>query len=79
MDNFDEWKTLNSDYPPDEAMTRFLTIEYGVTPIPCNAFYETDNPEKYQFLRFAICKKTEDILSLFKKLPLWIINKFLKR
>ena len=73
LGKFEDWRELQQvDYVPDEAMCNFLTIEKGVTPIPCNPFYNPDNLEDddmhFRFIRFAICKKTEDIIELGKVL-----------
>ncbi len=72
LNHYDEWLELKDvSNPPDVALCIFLTKKYKVTPIPCNKFFgdEIKNPDKYRFIRFAICKKAEDIENLPKLLP----------
>lgn len=63
--DFEEWRSLNTDYKPDEAFCNYLTLVYGITPIPCNPFFNEkqfeDPNDACRYIRFAICKKTEDI------------------
>ena len=65
IQNFEEWTTLESDYKPDEAVCNYLTIVYGITPIPCNPFFDPneleDENDACRYIRFAICKKNEDV------------------
>lgn len=44
----------------DEAYARWLTVEAGVTAIPCSAFYAGENPPQ-NMLRFCFCKQDEVI------------------
>lgn len=75
LPKFDDWRELKGiEYKPDEAFCAFLTKEYRITPIPCSAFYlrssnENENDDEvYMYIRFAICKRTEDIMLLDKYL-----------
>lgn len=65
LNSFEEWKTLKPKYKPDEAVCNYLTAVYGITPIPCNPMFVEDQLEDQndacRFVRFAICKKDEDI------------------
>lgn len=47
--------------PRDWAMSRWMTQEVGVTPIPPSAFYDDDHHLAKDILRFAYCK-TDDLL-----------------
>jgi aspartate/methionine/tyrosine aminotransferase len=58
-----DWKSLNNpDFPPDSAFCRYLSYEWGVTPLPISAFYDNSNMESVKdwrgtnFIRFVLCK-----------------------
>ena len=57
-----------SPIPRDWAMSRWMTKEVGVTPIPPSAFYCKENVHlASNLLRFAFCKDDETILQAQKK------------
>ncbi len=64
----------NPDYSADYAFTRWLTFEYGVTPVPMFAFYNQDhakNKKEYKgsnFVRIAICKSDETLNAVADRL-----------
>jgi aspartate/methionine/tyrosine aminotransferase len=58
-----DWKALqNPDFPPDSAFCRYLSYEWGVTPLPISAFYDNSNSKSVKdwrgtnFIRFVLCK-----------------------
>jgi len=69
------WKGLeNPDFASDYAMTRWMTYEYGVSPIPLSPFYDNSsakNVTEYKetnYVRFAICKSDETMKEVRTKL-----------
>lgn len=68
LEKFEDWREVGGDFKPDEAFCNFLTDEYKITPLPCNPFFDEkffeDKDETVRFVRFAICKKDEDIEEL---------------
>jgi len=64
----------NPDFSADYAFTRWLTIDYGVTPVPMCAFYNQDhakNKKEYKgsnLVRFAVCKSDETMSAVAEKL-----------
>lgn len=58
-----DWKALdNPDFPPDNAFCRYLSSEWGVTPLPISAFYDNSKEKSVKdwrgvnFIRFVLCK-----------------------
>jgi len=48
----------------DWRMTRRFTTDFGVTGIPCSAFFsdkDGEKPEHQRYVRFAFCKKLKDL------------------
>ena len=71
----EDWKSLeNPDYSPDSAFSRFISYEYGVTPIPLSPMYDQSEVKNIKetrggtFIRFAACKKDETLDKLEKLL-----------
>jgi len=64
----------NPDFSADYAFTRWLTYEYGVTPVPMFAFYNQENAKNKKeykgshLVRFAICKSDETLNAVAEKL-----------
>jgi len=64
----------NPDHTPDYAFCKWLTFEYGVTPIPLSTFYDNSQAKGVQdyrvtnFVRFAICKSDETLDEVEKRL-----------
>lgn len=62
LDKFEDWQTLeNPEKTPDTAFCIWMTIELGITPLPCYPFYDQkiDEVKKYNnvnLIRFAHCK-----------------------
>jgi len=62
------------EFSPDYAFTRWLTTEYGVTPVPMFAFYnQADAKSKIDYkgghlVRFAVCKSDETLGAVAEKL-----------
>lgn len=68
MGTIKDWKLLDKpDYSPDSAFSRFLSYEYGVTPIPLSPLYKNPVGQDVketrggEFIRFAVCKKEETL------------------
>ena len=64
MGTVSDWKSLDKpSYSPDSAFSRFLSYEYGVTPIPLSPLYDQSGVKDVRdtrggtFIRFAVCKK----------------------
>lgn len=64
----------NPDFSADYAFTRWLTVEFGVTPVPMCAFYnQADAKNKKEFkgshlVRFAVCKSDETLRGVAERL-----------
>jgi aspartate/methionine/tyrosine aminotransferase len=70
-----DYKALeNPDFSPDYAFTRWLTVEYGVTPIPMFAFYNQQHAKSVKeykgsnLVRIAICKCDETVNAVSDRL-----------
>jgi aspartate/methionine/tyrosine aminotransferase len=67
-------KLDNPTYAPDYAFYRWLSVEYGVTPVPLGSFYDNSEANSVKewkntnFARFAICKSDETFAEVEKRL-----------
>mmetsp|Transcript_22543 Transcript_22543/g.34068 ORF Transcript_22543/g.34068 Transcript_22543/m.34068 type:complete len:470 (-) Transcript_22543:127-1536(-) len=62
--------------PRDWSLSRWMTREVGVTPIPPSAFYSASNiPLAQNLLRFAFCKSDETILEAHRRLENYFSNR----
>lgn len=74
LKSIEEYKDFpNADYSPDEAFCRFLTIEYGVTPLPLYCFYYCRGLSVREYpvvnlIRFSLCKTRETFIQAYQKL-----------
>ena len=65
LEKFEDWVNLeNPEKTPDTAFATWMTIELGVTPLPCYPFYiqQHDEVKKHNnvnLIRFAHCKNEE--------------------
>jgi len=71
----DNWKGLeNPDYAPDMAFTKWMTYEYGVSPLPMSPFYNNSEFKDVKdfkgtsMVRFAICKSDETLTIVKERL-----------
>ncbi len=76
-----DWTKLkNPDFPPDNAFCRYMSYEWGVTPLPLSPLFKNDRNapastwRATNFVRFALCKtdqtleKLESLLNKSKSL-----------
>lgn len=63
-----DWRKLKSpDYPADSAFCRYMSYEWGVTPLPLSPLYNNnraESPTKWRgtdFIRFALCKNDQTL------------------
>eukprot|EP01016_Furgasonia_blochmanni_P045513 TRINITY_DN6431_c0_g3_i1.p1 TRINITY_DN6431_c0_g3~~TRINITY_DN6431_c0_g3_i1.p1 ORF type:complete len:143 (+),score=13.69 TRINITY_DN6431_c0_g3_i1:64-492(+) len=70
----------NPAYAPDYAFYRWLSVEFGVTPVPLGTFYDNSQAKSVKdwkttnFVRFAICKSDETFAEVNKRLNRKQIN-----
>jgi len=66
-----DWTKLkNPDYPADNAFCRYMSYEWGVTPLPLSPLFENDRSapantwKNTNFIRFALCKTDQTLEKL---------------
>jgi len=55
-------------FDDDAEFCAFLTMEIGVTPLPCSAFFDPERADAKRFARFAFCRRLDVLAEAGRRL-----------
>jgi N-succinyldiaminopimelate aminotransferase len=55
-------------FSDDVEFCTHLTTQIGVTPLPCSAFFDRDNPDRGRYARFSFCRDYDAIRAAKERL-----------